>query len=423
MDILFVLMYDERLQKGNFSMLRRPITATGYLNAARMRIESCLMKKKSTENHREPQRTIKNYKEPKRTKKRESHIGVIAVSLAIIISLSNVAHSASPTVTYKVVDFGAVDQTLGEVVRGPDSADGVIGGSASFGFGARAFLLTNTSFENLEGLPGTDRSAAHGSNEHGAIVGSSNTATSLRAFVWTRKDGSRDLGALPGDSGSEAFGINSHNDVVGYSSGPRGIQAVLWTADGKIQGLGRLRSGDHSRAVAINELGEVIGNSGISSGTTAFLWTRKGGMVSLGTLPGDTDSMAVSINRQGQVVGYSIGPSGTQAFLWTRKGGMVGLGTLSGHDYSRALSINDAGDVVGLSGTHSRARAFFWTSSRGMEDLNSLIAMGSDFVLAEAVGINNRGTVLTIGRDDDSHADAHDNHELPARVILLVPVR
>ena len=146
-------------------------------------------------------------------------------------------------------------------------------------------------------------------------------------------------------------------------------------------------------------------------------------MVSLGTLPGDTDSMAVSINKQGQVVGYSSGPSGTSAFLWTRKGGMVSLGTLSGHDYSRAVAINDQGEVVGLSGSLVRARAFLWTSSRGMEDLNSLIAMGADFVLAEAVGINNRGTILAIGRDDDGHADAHDNHELAARVLLLVPLR
>jgi probable HAF family extracellular repeat protein len=103
---------------------------------------------------------------------------------------------------------------------------------------------------------------------------------------------------------------------------------------------------------------------------------------------------------------------------------MVSLGTLPRHDYSRALAINDRGDVVGLSGALSGARAFIWTNSRGMEDLNSLIDMGTDdFVLAEAVGTNNRGTILAIGRDYDGHADADHNHELPARVILLVPLR
>ena len=129
-----------------------------------------------------------------------SHICIISFSLAFLVLLPSVAKPASPTVTYKVVDFGAVDQTLGEVVRGPSISSEVIGGSAGFGSGPRAFLMTNSTLKDLGGLSGTDRGVSRGINELGVVVGSSNTATSLLAFLWTRRGGSRDLGTLPGDS-------------------------------------------------------------------------------------------------------------------------------------------------------------------------------------------------------------------------------
>jgi probable HAF family extracellular repeat protein len=347
----------------------------------------------------------------------------ISFALGSVVLFGGAAHAASSSSAYNVIEIGSVDQTLGEVVRGPDNADGVIGGTAGFGFGTRAFQLTRSELRKIETLPGADRAIAHGTNAQGVVIGSTNTATSIRAFLWTAKDGARDLGALPGDGGSEAFGINNYNEVVGYSSGPHGIEAVLWTADAKIHGLGALSPGDYSRARAINDIGEVVGSSGQAGNNRAFLWTRGGGMVDLGTLPGDTDSVALGINRQTQVIGYSSGTNGTRAIIWTRGGGMKSLGTLLGHDFSRALSINDRGEVVGVSAGPSGARAFLWTDSSGMRDLNSLIKLDGDFILAQGVGINDRGTILTVARDDDGGGDAHDHHELPGRIMLLMPQR
>ena len=110
---------------------------------------------------------------------------------------------------------------------------------------------------------------------------------------------------------------------------------------------------------------------------------------------------ATGINNPGRVVGYSSGPRGTRAFLWTRNGGMEDLGTLPGGDFSRALAINEPGDIVGTSGSPLGARATLWPRGGGIQDLNALIPAGNDFVLTQAVNINNPGTILAIGHDDD----------------------
>ena len=80
---------------------------------------------------------------------------------------------------------------------------------------------------------------------------------------------------------------------------------------------------------------------------------------------------------------------------------MEDLGTLPGGDFSRALAINEPGDVVGTSGSPRGARATLWARSGGIQDLNTLIPAGNNFVLTEAININNRGTILAIGHDDD----------------------
>ena len=55
-----------------------------------------------------------------------------------------------------------------------------------------------------------------------------------------------------------------------------------------------------------------------------------------------------------------------------------------------------------------------------MQDLNALISP-SGFILMEAVAVNARGVILTIGRDSHGE-DVHDHHaEFPVRVFLLEP--
>jgi probable HAF family extracellular repeat protein len=84
----------------------------------------------------------------------------------------------------------------------------------------------------LGGLEG----CAHAINERGQIVGWSLTeAHEVHAFVWSSKNGIKDLGTLPGDVKSIAYGINNLGQVVGYSSRLSGDgindirRAVIWT--------------------------------------------------------------------------------------------------------------------------------------------------------------------------------------------------
>ena len=67
----------------------------------------------------------------------------------------------------------------------------------------------------------------------------------------------------------------------------------------------------------------------------------------------------------------------------------------------------EPGDIVGTSGSPLGARATIWPLSGGIQDLNALIPAGNDFVLTQAVNINNPGTILAIGHDDQGQGAGH----------------
>jgi probable HAF family extracellular repeat protein len=145
-------------------------------------------------------------------------------------------------------------------------------------------------------------------------------------------------------------------------------------------------------------------------------------MEDLGTLPGDGRSEAFAINSRGEAVGYSGTLGRTRAFRWTKSAGIQDLGTLPGGNYSRALSINDRSEVVGSSDSSVGSRAFLWAPNRGMQDLNTMIPESNDFVLFEAVSVNNLGMILALGSDTAGHTTHdHGDHESPYRVLLLIP--
>ena len=73
------------------------------------------------------------------------------------------------------------------------------------------------------------------------------------------------------------------------------------------------------------------------------------------------------------------------------------LGTLPGGSNSYAFGINDSGQVVGRSDTSSRYAHAFLYSNGQMQDLNSLIPVGSGWILREAWGINTSGQIVGWG--------------------------
>jgi uncharacterized membrane protein len=97
---------------------------------------------------------------------------------------------------------------------------------------------------------------------------------------------------------------------------------------------------------------------------------------------------------------------------------MRALDPLGGGFFSRALAINDKGDVVGVSGTFQNARAVLWNAQGTVQDLNVLVSLPPGLVLSEAVGINARGQIVALARDE---RDTHLFHEGFNRVFLLTP--
>jgi hypothetical protein len=74
--------------------------------------------------------------------------------------------------------------------------------------------------------------------------------------------------------------------------------------------------------------------------------------------------------------------------------------------------------VVGVSGSQQNARAVVWNAQGAVQDLNVLVSVPPGLVLREAVGINARGQILTLAKDE---RDTHLFHEGFNRVFLLTP--
>jgi uncharacterized membrane protein len=318
---------------------------------------------------------------------------------------------------YSAVELGVLAQGGTVVLRGLNDAGEVVG-SGIIADGQRAFVLSRGRLRNIHPGPSSDYSIAHGINSSGVIVGALNLAGSVRAFRWTAAGGIVELPPLAGDTGSEGFSLNAVGEAVGLSAGAGGIRAVRWSPTGAPRPLDALPGANNSRGLAINQAGTAVG----VSGNRAVAWSASTAS-ELGGLRRDDPSEALSINASGHIVGSSGDPATRHAVLWGPGSAPRDLGVLTGGTSSRALSINDAGSVVGTSESLLGSRAVVWTGSSGPQDLNDLVTGLTGVVLTHAVAINNLGAIVAVGRDDTGQGvdHAHDAHEHPVRVFLLLP--
>jgi probable HAF family extracellular repeat protein len=338
---------------------------------------------------------------------------------------------------YTVVELATLEQGSTIVVRGPNGMGVGVGGGRLVGRGPEAkerpgLRMAHGDLQRISGLPGSNYSSVLGINDVGGLVGGSNTATTVRAFLATQGGGTQELPPVAGDAASIAYAINNLGQAVGFSSGPRGQHAVVWSRNRTVTALpdGGSKS---SNAYGINERGDVAGVIDSTAGRRAVLWASGGAPQTLALLPGDTTSEAAGINGRGDVVGFSANAAGARhATLWPSGGAPVNLGILPGGNFSQAYGTNNQGDVVGTSASAAGGRAFLWTSAVGLQDLNTLIPP-SPFVLTAAMGINNVGMIIAVGNDiehtdglEAQHGGSHDGHdhhshrELPTRVFLLM---
>ncbi len=203
-------------------------------------------------------------------------------------------------------------------------------------------------------------------------------------------------------------GCDRQNRIAGTQHAFHGISQAFQTINGKRETIG-LSGGKVSSAEAVNDDGMVVGTGQVDAGIMhAFLYN---GAITqdLGTLGGDC-SYAKDINSTGSVTGVSDMPGGiNHAFLY-ETGVMKDLGVLPGDINSEAASLNDLGQVVGRScSSGSFNRGFLFSNGR-MQDLNKLIPRNLEYVITNAVGINNSGEIVA--------AAEHNGYSV---VVLLSP--
>lgn len=177
----------------------------------------------------------------------------------------------------------------------------------------------------LPTLPGDTSGAATAVNDRGQVVGISGTCdqavgryTAAHAVLW---DGGRtvDLGNLGGHTWNTPMALNQQGDVAGFASLPGGdpadpvLHAFLWTRRDGIRDLGTLPGDAYSEALGINEWRQVVGLScDAGNNCRAFLW-QDGVMKDLNALlaPGFTGTLlsAQDINDLGVITGRAFDPA------------------------------------------------------------------------------------------------------------------
>ena len=282
-----------------------------------------------------------------------------------------------------------------------------------------AALWRNGQLLNL-GTFGGDESLAWSVNDQGQAVGfATNTipdqfagfvsfgfsATQTHAFLW-QNGRMQDLGTLGGPD-SDALLINERGQIAGLSittidpaTQQPTVDPFLWE-NGKMIDLGTL-GGVYGYPNMINGQGQIVGFSDVSGDLSghAFLW-ENGVLKDLGT-HGGTHSEARWINEAGDAAGYATFPGDfvVHASLW-KEGKIVDLGATADLPCSYANGIDNLGQVLGAlqhcPDVIAGREALLWEKG-DLVNLNTLIPLGSEIVLIQAITANDRGEIVAEGR-------------------------
>ena len=258
-----------------------------------------------------------------------------------------------------------------------------------------------------------------------ALLYENNQDKGTRPILWTRGK-VRNLGVLALDSSgystNTATGMNAAGHVIGlgdtYDNDYGGYQephAFLWSNGSHPQELSDLGAdlGGYSFSIAnaINNNDQVTGGSdtyssnGDYTGHFSVLW-QNGLIQNLGTLNPDPNPFneATAINDLGEIIGYDFLPIGQHAYFWSN-GLMTDIGVLGidefGTENSFANAINNKSQVVGYSsysenGVAKGNHAFIY-QNKTLTDLNTLLPLGSGWLLENALAINDKGLVTVYG--------------------------
>lgn len=253
-------------------------------------------------------------------------------------------------------------------------------------------------------------------NDSGQVVGQISFASaSSHAFLWSKKDGMKDLGALPGSlSTTMATAISPNGQVTGWGTPNKSWepQPFKWTAQTGMVQLALATGLTQAQPTGINDAGQIVGgasriyvdNTGrvFSGGQFAFLWSAARGMEILGSPAGAEGAAALAINAKGDIAGGAY--SGDEfdggvyngAILWPAAGTpLVGAKRFGSH----ARSLNSAGILGGSDGFAPAT----WTSSGTLlVTAQSLPVMGDQ---GSVTGINDKGTLVGTWNSYSGSAD------------------
>src|SRR5436190_4974999 len=113
-------------------------------------------------------------------------------TLTVGLLAAAVTHAAGP---YSIVQLGVLPGSgrNSSMVRAINAAGDVVGRSGTpANTATEAFIRSGGALQGIGVLPGGEYSEASGLNDLGEVVGSSNTASRIRAFRWTRGAGMQD---------------------------------------------------------------------------------------------------------------------------------------------------------------------------------------------------------------------------------------
>jgi probable HAF family extracellular repeat protein len=337
---------------------------------------------------------------------RRTPLVVILVALCVLAGwpgLGSAVSAQAPRTT--IVDLGTLGGTR-SAAHGVNNRGHVVGQSATSDGHIRAFVYRAGTLIDL-GTLGGENSYAYRINDLGLIVGRAENAAGLsRAFVAFPGTPMFDIGML--DTRVEmlefntALGLNMRGQIVGYRHQPGDHMTphnrVFRFLDNVLEDLGTF-GGEDGIVTAINDAGQMAGSVGLDphadyADRRAFITVGDKG-VPLGTLGGRV-SVALDLNQTGEVVGQSQIPSGEFHGFVFRANSLVDIGTLPGGRQSFAYGISRDGDVVGAAESSGSLRAVLFRNGV-LTDLNTLLPAGSGWVLNEARAISDSGHIAGTG--------------------------
>jgi len=345
--------------------------------------------------------------------------------------LSAICLAQSPTFSVQVL--GDLSGGGAAIAHGINTAGEVAGntdGSLPGCTDGCAVIWSNATPTPLGRVKGAGGSQAYSLNNAGQVAGAATTSTTTEAVVW--KNGTPTVLPSPGPQYTEtvAFSINDSGQAVGYALDPLAdgfddIVQVEWngstlTVLGGVSGCSQTQSTEylHVQSLAINNNGLVVGTIGCGDYTLPVVWhgTTATPLPVVGG-SGHGGGQAVGVNDLDLIVGLSgLLPSDGYGLIdccepvaWD-KGVLTHLARLSPGYAGVATAANNRGIIVGQSATidSTQYHATLWSSvGADAQDLNSLISasVGEQYMLTDAIGINDSCTILVNGFDRNTGAD------------------